>query len=65
MSSNTKDDEAMLKAHKHHLGLYPRVADKLGVDASYVSRVASGERQDLKVRWALLDELRRIQRGLR
>jgi hypothetical protein len=55
-------DEALLDAHKLHLGLYRRLADKLGVDPSFVSRVASGNRKDWEVRHAILDELRRIQR---
>jgi transcriptional regulator with XRE-family HTH domain len=61
MRSTTKDD-AMIKAHKLHLGLYRRVADKLGVSASYVSRVVAGERKGPNIRQALLDELRKIQR---
>jgi hypothetical protein len=64
MSSTTKD-EALLNAHRLHLGLYRRVAEKLGVNPSYVSRVASGTRKNLKVRRAILDELCRIQRGSR
>jgi hypothetical protein len=65
MRPNTKDDEALLKAHKLHLGLYRRVANKLEVDPSYVTRVATGERNNLEVRRALLDELRKLQRRLR
>jgi hypothetical protein len=58
----TKNDEALLKAHRLHAGVYRRVADKLGLDASYVSRVAIGRRDAPKIRCAVLDELRRIQR---
>ena len=65
MQSKSEFDEALLEAHRLHLGLYRRVAGKLGVDASYVSRVASGMRKDLKVRRAILDELRKIQRRLK
>jgi transcriptional regulator with XRE-family HTH domain len=64
MLSKTKYDEALLRAHGLHVGLYRRVADKLGVDASYVSRVATGKRKGSKIRRALLDELRKIQRRL-
>jgi transcriptional regulator with XRE-family HTH domain len=68
MRSESQFDEALLKAHRLHFGLYRRVADKLGVDASYVSRVATGEREGLReglrIRRALLDELRKIHRGL-
>jgi hypothetical protein len=55
----------LLKAHTLHSGLYRRVADKLGVDSSYVSRVATGQRLGPKIRRALLDELHEIQRSLR
>jgi hypothetical protein len=48
-----------------HLGLYRRVTNKLEIDPSYVSRVATGKRKNLKVRRALLDELRKLQRLLR
>jgi hypothetical protein len=65
MPSSTKDYEALLKAHKLHLGLYCRVAKKLDVDPSYVSRVATGNRENMKVRRALLDEFRKLQRLLR
>lgn len=44
----TEHDEALLKSHKLHIGVYRRVADKLGVDASYVSRVAMGNRKALE-----------------
>jgi transcriptional regulator with XRE-family HTH domain len=64
MAHNMLSDSALLKAHGLHAGLYRRVADKLGMDASYVSRVATGERNGPRVRRAILDELRRIQRPL-
>jgi len=41
-------------------GLYRRVADRLGLDASYVSRVARGERQSETVEDALRSELHKI-----
>jgi len=65
MPSSTKDDEALLKAHRLHAGVYRRVADKLGVDPSYVSRVAVGERKVPEIQHALFVELRKIQRPLR
>jgi hypothetical protein len=64
MPSDNKHDEALLKAHRLHLGLYRRVAGKLGIDPSFVSRVAAGERGGSKIRRAILDELRKIQRQL-
>jgi hypothetical protein len=48
-----------------HLGLDRRVANKLGVEPSYVGRAATGKRKDLKVRRALLGELRKLRRPLR
>jgi hypothetical protein len=65
MPSKSEYEKALLKAHRLDSGLYRRVANKLGVDSSYVSRVATGERQGPKVRRALLDELHEIQRSLR
>jgi len=65
MPSGTKHDNALLKAHRLHAGIYRRVATKLGVDTSYVSRVAAVEREEPEVRRAILDELRKIQRHLR
>ena len=65
MPSDTEHDKALLKAHRLHAGIYRRVADKLGVDASFVSRIAAGKRKGERVRRAVLDELRKIQRGLR
>jgi len=38
-------------------GLYKRVADKLGVDPSYVSRVARGERKSPKIEASLNREI--------
>ena len=65
MPSDTEHDKALLKAHRLHAGVYRRVADKLGVDPSFVSRVATGMRKGPEVQRAILDELRKIQRGLR
>lgn len=64
MPHNIPSDTALLKAHGLDVGLYRRVADKLGMDASYISRVAAGERNGPRIRRAILDELRRIQRPL-
>ena len=41
-------------------GLYRRVADKLGADPSYVSRVARGERRSPKIEEVLDREVLRI-----
>lgn len=42
-------------------GVYKRVAKRLGVDPSYVSRVARGERQSAEVEKALAEEVRLIR----
>ena len=42
-------------------GIYNRVAKRLGVDPSYVSRVARGERKSAVVEKALADEVRLIR----
>ena len=65
MLSKTEYDKALLDAHALHDGLYRRVADQLGVDPSYVSRVARSKREEPKILRALLDELRKIQRLLK
>ena len=53
--------EELLRRHRLHEGLYARVAKKLKVDASYVSRVAEGERQSEKILTGIVEELRRIE----
>jgi hypothetical protein len=65
MLSKAEYEDALLKAHRLHLGVYRRVAAKLGIDHSYVCRVAAGKRKVSEIRRALLDELRKIQRTLR
>jgi transcriptional regulator with XRE-family HTH domain len=42
-------------------GLYSRTARKLGVDRSYVSRVARGERHSEEIEQALSNEFTRIK----
>jgi hypothetical protein len=64
MLSETAYDKALLKAHNLHIGVYRRVAVSLGVDPSYVSRVANGNREEPKIRRALLDELHKIHRSV-
>jgi transcriptional regulator with XRE-family HTH domain len=43
-------------------GIYSRVARRLGVDRSYVSRVARGERRSEPIENALVDEYKRVSR---
>ncbi len=45
-------------------GIYNRVAKRLGVDPSYVSRVARGERKSALVEKALAEEVRVIREHL-
>jgi hypothetical protein len=61
-SSNNGHGNALLSWHLLHRGVYARVARKLGIDASYVSRVAAGQRDSDKIRRALVTELERIHR---
>jgi len=44
-------------------GIYSRVARQLGIDASYVSRVARGERRSARVETALLREMKKIEKS--
>lgn len=55
--------DAQLQWHRLHLGLYARVAKRLHVNPSYVSRVARGKRQSDDVKKALLRELARINQS--
>jgi len=59
---NGHEGKSLLAWHKLHAGVYARVARQLGVDASYVSRVAKGDRQADHVEQALISELKRIER---
>ena len=45
-------------------GLYSRVASQLGVERSHVRRVALGERSSARVRTALEQEMKRIDRKI-
>ncbi|HYL97233.1 MAG TPA: response regulator [Terriglobales bacterium] len=46
-------------------GIYSRVARQLGVDRSYVSRVARGERRSEEIEAALRIELRRVETAVK
>jgi hypothetical protein len=56
---------AKLKRLKHYIeifcGMYSRIARRLGVDRTYVSRVVKGERRSPEVEEALIRELDRAQ----
>ena len=53
MSDATTD--VLLSWHRKHIGLYKRVAKRLGLDPSYVSRVANGRRMVPRVRRELAE----------
>jgi hypothetical protein len=57
--------KAELNRHQLYRGIYSRVAKQLGIDRSYVSRVASGERKSDKVQKALLREIGRVERMMK
>ena len=57
--SNTK---LTLSRHSLYRGVYSRVARQLGVDRSFVSRVANGQRSSARVEAALRKEIARIER---
>jgi transcriptional regulator with XRE-family HTH domain len=54
----------LLRALMGSRGIYSRVAKKLQVDPSYVSRVARGERRSPEIEKALTMELKKIQAGI-
>ncbi len=54
--------DAELARHSLYRGVYSRVAKQLGLDRSYVSRVASGQRRSKQVEAALLAEIKRIEK---
>ena len=55
-----KNSTAKLQQLKHYIkalcGLYSRIARRLGVDRTYVSRVAKGERRSPDIEAALIQE---------
>jgi hypothetical protein len=61
-AKENNNERALLALHREHAGLYSRVAARLGVDASYVSRVASGKRESLPIMDALLTELSQLRK---
>jgi transcriptional regulator with XRE-family HTH domain len=59
-TNGNNNGDAQLQWHRLHLGLYARIAKRLHLNPSYVSRVARGKRQSEDVKKALLQELARI-----
>ena len=62
---NGNGNKASLRIPGLYRGVYSRVARRVGVDPSYVSRVARGERVSSKVEKALLTELHRVEKAVR
>ena len=60
-----KNQTAKLQKLRHYIhalcGIYSRIARRLGVDRTYVSRVAKGERRSPEVESALAQEFDRTQ----
>jgi len=60
-----KGRAAKLQKLKHYIdslcGVYSRIARRLGVDRTYVSRVAKGERRSPDIESALVREFDRTQ----
>jgi hypothetical protein len=57
-----KEAATLLDLHKQYIRLYYScIAKRLGVDASYINRVANGEHQSERLRRALLSELGLMQ----
>ena len=61
---STNPGSEILLPHALYRGLYVRVANRLGVDPSYVSRVARGERNSTQVENALRQDIQEISRKL-
>ena len=61
-----KNRAAKLQKLKHYVeslcGIYSRIAKRLGVDRTYVSRVAKGERHSPEIEAALIQEFDGTQR---
>jgi hypothetical protein len=56
----TAKERLLLNRHLRHRGIYVRVATKMNVDPSFVSKVASGTRTSKKIQRAVIAELKRI-----
>jgi hypothetical protein len=59
-NSNTNQNPVIQSPQTLYRGLYVRVARKLNVDPSYVSRVARGDRRSSQIETALSQELEQI-----
>jgi hypothetical protein len=57
----SEHDERLLRLHRLHKGLYARIAKKFNTNASYVSRIANGQRRNEKMMAELLKQLREVK----
>ena len=53
-------EQRLLEKHRLHLGLYVRIAKKLSINPSYVSRVANGKRTSAKIMSEIIKELQKL-----
>jgi hypothetical protein len=58
----TLDTDFLIEVLQEHRGMFARIADKVGCDPSYVSRVVAGKRSSDAVQKALREEIRAIHR---
>ena len=62
-----KNTAAKLQKLQHYIqslcGLYSRIARRLGVDRTYVSKVAKGERHSEEIEAALIQEFEQTSGG--
>ena len=55
----------LLRAYLRQRGLFARVAKRLRLDPSYVSRVANGERRSKRISLAIEAELNKMHAAIR
>jgi RsbT co-antagonist protein rsbRD N-terminal domain len=63
-NSNINPNRKLQSVHALYRGLYVRIAQKLGVDPSYVSRVARGDRRSSEIEEALRQAQQEINQRL-
>lgn len=67
-TSEPRNKAGKLSRLRHYVesvcGIYSRVARRLGVDRTYVSRVAKGERRSPTVEAALIQEFERSEQEI-
>jgi predicted XRE-type DNA-binding protein len=58
------EDGSLLARYKAYRGMQQKVAARLNVHKSVVSRVANGKKKSKRIEKALLSEARRIERSI-